>query len=454
MSRVAAAVALGIVAGAFYTVSPLTAWCVAAAAVVLALAGRGLPPTERYWLNVLLVAALAARLAAIGAIFVVNSPMHDDESVAMLGGDEAYGLSRALRTRDVLAGAPVTQYDYFIAYDEYGRNSYITMLTALQLLFGPTPYSMRLLNTLLFTTAAVLLFRLTRSAFGPLPAFGGLAVLLFLPTLFAWSVSLLKEPLYLLVTSVVLTGAAAAARPGSWRARALGALAAVVVLSVARDLRPAAVPLIVLGLAAGVAGFAFFSSPLRYRLAIGVVAALTIFAVTARTSAQRSLGDALDAAAKTQTGHVFTIGHAYKLLDDGFYFTPVTPLRSTIALTAPEAARYVIRSAVSFVTVPWPWEFASTRELLYLPEQVLWYTMAALFPIGLVAGWRRDRLVTALMAAYMLPTAAAIALTNGNVGTLLRLRGIVLPYVVWLSAVGVFAVLQRLAARPVRSATA
>src|SRR5262245_23327077 len=122
MSRFAAAVFLGIAAGTLYTVSPLTAWCVAIAAIVLALAGRGLPAAERYALNVLLVAALAARLASIGAMFVANTPMHDDESVAMLRGDEAYGLSRALRTRDVLTGAPVTQYDYFIAYDEYGRN--------------------------------------------------------------------------------------------------------------------------------------------------------------------------------------------------------------------------------------------------------------------------------------------------------------------------------------------
>src|SRR5438046_3031365 len=118
---------LGVVAGALYTVSPLTAWCVALVVLVLTVAGRGLPQSERRWLNALLVIALAARLVAIGSIFIVKTPLHDDESVAMLNGDEAYGMSRALRTRDVLTGAPVTQYDYFVAYDEYGRNSYITV---------------------------------------------------------------------------------------------------------------------------------------------------------------------------------------------------------------------------------------------------------------------------------------------------------------------------------------
>src|SRR5205823_13241383 len=130
--KTAVAILLGIVAGALYTLSPLLAWCTALAAIVLSLAGKGLPSPERRALNIVLVAALVARLAAVGALFVINIPMHDDESVAMLSGDEAYGVSRALRTRDVITGAPVTPYDYFVAGDEYGRNRYITVLTVSQ----------------------------------------------------------------------------------------------------------------------------------------------------------------------------------------------------------------------------------------------------------------------------------------------------------------------------------
>jgi hypothetical protein len=454
MSRLAGAVLLGIAVGAVYTVSPLTAWCGVLAAIVLKLAGRGLPEAERRALTGLLAVALLARLLAVGATFIVNTPMHDDESVAMLNGDEAYGLSRAIRTRDVLTGAPVTQYDYFITYDEYGRNSYITTLSAIQILFGPTPYSMRLLNALVFVVAAILLFRLTRAAFGALPAFGGLAVLLFLPTLFTWSISLLKEPLYLLVTAVALTGVAGAVRGRSWQTRVLAMLGAVVSLVVARDLRPAAVPLMLAGLGTGVVAFLFFSSPLRVRLAAVAVAALVAVGVTMRSSVPERLGTALDTAAKTHTGHVFTVGHSYRLLDAGFYFVPVTPIQSTLSLAPGEAARYILRAAASFITVPWPWEFVSVREFVYLPEHVLWYVMVAFVPVGLVAGWRRNRFVTMLLAGYMLPTAAAIALTNGNVGTLVRLRGIVIPYVIWLSAVGFVAALQWTATSADRRVTA
>ena len=79
---------------------------------------------------------------------------------------------------------------------KYGYTSYLRLLTQLQLAFGPAPYGIRLLNALLFTGGAAILFRLVRSAFGAIPAFGGLLVVLFLPSVFYASVSLLKESLY------------------------------------------------------------------------------------------------------------------------------------------------------------------------------------------------------------------------------------------------------------------
>ena len=443
--RIVAAVLAGVVIGALYTVSPLTLWCVPLIVVVLTYAGRGLPSIERRWLHVLVIAALAARLAAIGAVFIVNTPMHDDESVAMLNGDEAYGMSRALRTRDVLTGARVTPYDYFVAYDEYGRNAYITVLTAIQALFGPTPYSMRLFNTVLFMTAGLLLFRTVRSAFGPLAAFGGLTAMMFLPTLFYWSISLLKEPLYLLGGTLTLTGAIAAARTAARRDRVLPVIAIVAGLVLTSGLRPGGFALAVLGLVCGILVLVFFSSPLRHKLAVAAAGVAIVLGVLATPTVRERLASALDSAAKTHAGHVFTQGHAYRLLDAGFYVAPVAAVDSPVTLTAAEAARYVIRAVVSFIVVPVPWELASTRELSYLPEQLLWYVLVALFPIGLAAAWKRDPLVVSMLAGYIVPTAVALALTNGNVGTLLRLRGMIIPYVVWISAAGFVSLLEHYA---------
>jgi hypothetical protein len=76
---------------------------------------------------------------------------------------------------------------------------------------------------------------------------------------------------------------------------------------------------------------------------------------------------------------------------------------------------------------------------------VFWYLLIAALPFGVVAGWRIDPLATALFLGFALPTAAVVAVTNGNVGTLLRMRGLVTPYVVWISAIGFCVIGERIA---------
>jgi hypothetical protein len=432
--------AAGLCAAAVYTLTPLTVCVAAAGAAIVPRLAPGLPGVERRWLTAILAVALIARLAAIGAMAAGNAPKHDDQFVGATSGDEAYAMSRALRTRAILRGSTRDPYDFFVAFDEYGRNSYVAALTAAQVAFGPTPYSLRLLNTLMFTVGALLLFRLCRDAFGASPAFSGLVAVLAWPSLFAWSISLLKESLYFLLGAIVLTSAIAIIRNRTWRSRMVAFAAAVAACALARDLRPGAVMLFASGLLAGAGLYAasvsrrtFVAAVLLVTLAFGV--GLSRFGLEAR------LIGGLEAAAKTHSGHVFTVGHSYKLLDAGFYVNPRTPVSSTLTLTADEAARFVVRAAASFLVVPAPWQLQSARELAYLPEQVAWYVLLLLLPIGAIAGCRRDRLVTCTIAGFALPTAMALALTNGNVGTLLRLRGLVVPYLVWIGAIGFCAAL-------------
>jgi len=436
-------VAAGVALGALYTVSPLVLCAVAFAIVAVALARRGLSEGERRLLTTVLAAALAVRLVAIAGIFIASMAIHDDQFVGALTGDGAYSMTRALRSRDLVFGVPANKYDYVVAFDEYGRNSWVSLLTSTQIAFGPAPYGVRLVNAVLFVSGALLLFRVTRDAFGPAPATAGLVALLFLPTLFVWSISLLKESLYFAGTALIFWATVTVLRARVWTARLCAVMAGLLGAFAIHDLRSGAVWLAMLGLATGLTMYAATASRRTFAGA-GVAAVVAVAMLLLRPSAQERVVHALESTAKTHTGHVFTVGHAYKLLDEGFYFNPQTPSASTLTLTAGQSARYVIRALVSFAAVPAPWQLASPRELAFLPEQLLWYAMLLLLPVGAVAGWRRDPLVTCLLLGYILPTACVLALTNGNVGTLLRLRGLVTPYLAWVSAVGFCATLQML----------
>lgn len=429
-----------------YTVSPLGLCAGALTLAATALARRNLPDDERRMLTAIVATAVALRIAAIIAVFFTSIPIHDDQFVGGFTGDGVYSMARALRTRDLLLGVPANKYDYVVAFDEYGRNSYVSFLTVAQVAFGPAPYGVRLMNSAIFIAGALLLYRVTRDTLGPAPALIGLTALLFYPTLFVWSISLLKESLYFTGSALILWAAVVVIRADRWRARMYGVLAALAGAMVIRDLRSGAVWLAALGLTVGLAmRAATLSRRVAAAAAMAVVLALASLSIV--QPVQGTVIRALESTAKTHTGHVFTVGHAYKLLDAGYYFNPQTPAASTLTLDAGQSARYVLRAVVSFLIVPVPWQLVSLRELAFLPEQLLWYVVLALLPIGVAAGWRRDPLITCLLLGYALPTAAVLALTNGNVGTLLRLRGLVTPYFVWLSAVGFCASLQMLTRR-------
>ena len=389
--------------------------------------------------------ALAVRFLFIGAVLVGGIPFLNDLSVGALRGDDAYYVGRAIRARDLAVGLTTGRYDFFITTDEYGRTSYLQLLTVLQVLFGPTPYGMRAVNALLFVTAAVILFRLVRPAFGATASLCALVVLLFLPSLLVSSVSLLKESVYFLATVVLLMTVVMAVRRPRTATVIAGALLGGLCLYVLDDLRRGALELAIAGVAIGSAIPILFATRRRAAASTAAIAFAVVVTLMQPSLRARAV-DAVTAAAKSHAGHVFTSGHAYKLLDEGFYAIPGTPGAWPLQLTDAQALRFVVRAVVSFVVTPWPWEMASLSELMFFPEHVVWYLMVLFAPIGVVAGWQRDRRLTALLLGFVLPSAAALALTTGNVGTLLRLRGLVTPFVVWLAVLGLLSVAERLAA--------
>jgi hypothetical protein len=58
-----------------------------------------------------------------------------------------------------------------------------------------------------------------------------------------------------------------------------------------------------------------------------------------------------------------------------------------------------------------------------------------------------------VLAAFAFALAAPVAVSDGNIGTLVRHRGLALPYLIWLSAVGAEALLMY-AARTTKKAVA
>ena len=219
----------------------------------------------------------------------------------------------------MLLGIPALKYDYTVAFEDYGRTSFLWIVTAAQVLFGPSPYGMRLADAAVFLAGALLLFRLARRAYGAAPAVIGLTLILFLPTWIFWSVSLLKEALYFALSALALASVAAMLSPDErrngtrsqhaarWIGKRLALLAVVIAVAwLLRDLRTGAVFLLASGLGLGVMLYVLTASAHRFLVGAVAAAAAIGFAIS-RPPVQDRIMAGLNDAAREHIGHVAVV---------------------------------------------------------------------------------------------------------------------------------------------------
>lgn len=431
----------GILIGIVYTLSPFTVWFAIGIVPVVYYATRGLDPDERRWITRLLVAAVALRLLAVAALFLLTD--HSRVAFGSFFLDEEYFIERSLWLRNLALGIPLHRDDLVSALDPISASSHLYLLALIQILIGPAPYGLHLLGVLCYLAAAIALYRMVRPTLGRMPALIGLAILLFLPSQFAWSVSTLKEPLFVLLGALNLVLAVRLVRAATWKGRAVSLAAMVVSAAGLESVRHGGAILSALGLFTGLTIALLAERP---RLMLGAIVATPILlgTVLSRPDVQLRLYTGIQSAARLHWGSVaVSRGYAYETLDERFYAS----LPETSDLQFAETLRFMVRAIVAYVVVPLPWKAQSRAALAYLPEQVAWYLLAALAPLGFLFAFRRDALVSALLMGHLMVIGLTVALVSGNVGTLVRHRGLALPYLVWLSAVGGCELLSRSALR-------
>jgi hypothetical protein len=422
-----------------YTLSPLTTLMLPLLVLLARWAARDLSVGERRWLYGVLTVAVGARLFAVASLFLLARP---DQPFAVFFGDEEMFKFRSIWLRNIGLGVPISAADFMYAVEETGKSYYLFVLAFIQALVGPAPYGIHLLNMTLYLTAALVLYRLVRPSYGRVAAFGGLVVLLFLPSLFIWSVSALKEPLYTLFAAVELACVLAIVRSPRWMGRLL-AIAAVPAIGYGLEgLRKGGLLVAGVGAIGGLAAGFIVARP-RLMFATAAVIPLGVGGVVAATGIEERILSILRDSAFYHVGHVFTPGYSYRTLDVWYYIDAADIRRMPLG----DAAAYAMRSLVAYVVQPIPWMIESRAVLAYLPEYVVWLTMVALMPVGLIAALRRDPLLTCVLVAHGALIVLMVALTSGNVGTLIRHRGLALPYFVWFSALAACHLLNRAVAR-------
>lgn len=428
---------VAVMGGMVYSLSPASAWMAAGFALVVGWAARGLPAAERRRVVALLLVSGVLRAIAIGAIAWRNDP--HQHSFSTVFGDALYAIRMSLWIKYTYLGIPVEPRDYVEAFGEnYGRTSYHTMLAVFQVLVGDAPYGVHMLSAVLYLAGVVAMFRIVRASFGPIAAFAGLSASLFLPSLFLWSILPLKESVYFFCTAISISAVVSVARARTWSSAGVGLLLAAGTLVALSSLREGGLVIAVGGLALGLAA----TLAVRWRLVLVMLLVASPFSAVwalGRPTVHDQVLAAMRDLVNRHLGHVRTPGTSYKLVSLDYY-------RGDFALATlsfSQGVHFLAKSVVAFVLVPKPWDPGARGEIYIAPQQMAWYALVVLALVGAPAGLRRDRLLTCLLAGNVIVGVMVIAPNSGNVGTLIRHRDMVVPFVVWLSGIGLLAVVRR-----------
>ena len=430
----------GVLLGVAYTLSPLSVLSLAALTWASTAASRGLSEQERRWYWSIIVTSVVIRLIAIALLFYTADP---SKPFASFFGDEELYKFRTLWLRNIGEGVRLSPADVIYSFDEVGNTGYIYVLAYVQALVGDAPYGLHVMNMVLYFCGGLGLYRLARKAYGGAVGMAGLMLLLFLPTLVLWSISVLKEPMSVFMIAAELIGAVAIVRAPRWWQKALALLIVIASGAALESLRTGGQLTAAAGTVAGLLLVLVLSRGRRLALAM-IVAPVAIAIAASLPAVQDRVLSNLRFAATYHSGHVLTPGYSYRLVDAGYYARR-GQLRDQMPFS--DAGRFAVKAVWSYVAQPVPWEMKSRTLLAYLPEQMVWYVIALLLPFGIYAGLKRDVVLTSILAAHAAAAIVIVALSSGNIGTLIRHRSLALPYLVWLSAAGAHEVFRRVAAR-------
>jgi hypothetical protein len=438
-SRLAIVTGAGLLLGLAYTLSPLSVLALAVLIAAAIAASSGLSATERRWFWPILSISVVIRLVAIALLFYTADPARP---FASFFGDEELYKFRTMWLRNIGLGLPMSPADVIYSFDEVGNTSYIYVLALIQALVGDAPYGLHVMNMVLYLCGILGLYRLVRASYGGVVAMAGLSLLLFLPSLGLWSISVLKEPMSVLMIAAELICAVAIVRAPRWWQKAAALLAVVACGAAMESLRTGGA----LTAAAGTAGgllMIFVLSRGRRLAAAMILAPVAIGVVASLPSVQERVLANLRTAAVYHAGHVLTPGYSYQLVHPRYYAN-----RQQLHTLSPgEAGKFAGKAIVAYFVQPVPWEMRSRAMLAFMPELIVWYVLALMLPFGIYAGLRRDIVLTSVLAAHAAAAVLIVAVSSGNVGTLIRHRALALPYIVWLSAVGVHECVRRIAER-------
>lgn len=400
---------LGIAAGILLTERDLTAllWSLALFAGVLAWAFRASRPADRGVMLAIAALALSARFA-IAALVHALSPAYGG---GFITGDDAAYFRLASHAAGYLRGDELDP-----AYgppdwggERYLFGAYVYIETLAFLVFGPNVLLVIFLNAAMAVGSSLIVYRIAAQRFAGGAAIAAGAIIAFYPSAMVWSSLNLKDAL----TVVVMVTALYSLTRLQVDLRLLWVLMSLALAEMLTGMRGY--------VAATVAGTvpvttATLRLPAMRRASwVAIAGALAGAIVVQTVTAIGASGPDQLLALLEQTRHAMAVDARTAFVDPPESYRIIAPAEVPIALA-------------HVLFAPFPWMARRLADFAVIPEMFLWY---ALLLGAAITVWRERTQWRASVPALSISLGllAVFVLAEGNTGTLLRHRGMLVPLV-------------------------
>jgi hypothetical protein len=300
-----------------------------------------------------------------------------------------------------------------------GKEGYYYLLAGVYRLFGSERVAGLAVNAVLSAAIVPLLYDATRRIFGADAARPVPPLVVLLPNLVIFSSQLLKEAPILFLIAVLVNCATRLTERFSF--------ASLVPLAGALSLLLTLRAWVALALMAGVLASLGLG---RRDVIVGVGAGLSAATVIAAALAFGLGYSGYKAASKADLEQANDIRRD-SAVGVGSGFDAEADVSTPVA-----AVTYLPRGLLVFMLGPFPWQFSAATQFVVIPDLVAWWFMLPSFVRGLRHGWS---LISRRMLVLILPAlavSALLALSVGNLGTVVRERAQTLVLVLPIVALG------------------
>lgn len=317
------------------------------------------------------------------------------------------------------------------------KEGHLFILSFFYMLIGHNPsmanpvslFSDKLINCLISTLTALPVYYLSKEVFNRRIARIAALLVVFYPTLVLWSMSNLREPVQIFLSSLALLFIVLFQR--SLRISYL-----LLIILIALLLKTIRNYTFYLTLAVVPVAY-FMSAKLSFRRKLAILVVLLVITGIFLNFTQQGMVFKntflnfrwiVERISTANTAILTQPGSNYQIYEEGMVTgNGVDTLKFFSGF---------MKGWIFFMLVPFPWAMNTALQLLTYPAMIAWYILIPFIMLGVIIAWRYKFKASFALIFYVISLSSMYALTEGNIGSALRHRDLIAPICFIFGAAG------------------